>query len=84
MENEAEQPKSAMTPRMLSALGRIATRRPLMADVVSYGLLCGAAEVTQQSADMKWSRGGEEEVRDLVLIKGDMERNFDFRSLASL
>ena len=68
MENGAEQPKAVMTQKMLSALRRITNRRPLIADVVGYGLLCGAAEVTQQSVDMKWSRDGKE-VRDLVLNK---------------
>ena len=65
LENWAEQPKTVMTQRMLSALRRITNRRPLTAHVVAYGLLCGAAVVTQQSVDMKWLSGGKE-VRDLL------------------
>ena len=61
---------AAVTPRMLplSALGRLARRgRPLAGDVAAYGALCGAAEATQQGVEMmKWSKGCEEEVREIL------------------
>jgi hypothetical protein len=63
--------------RFLLPFRRLLKRHPLLTNCVSYGLLCGAAEATQQAVEMKWVKQGDK-VKDSINLYACCSRGVYF------